>query len=61
MYRSHVVLGNDVISKCEIPSFVSDFVSVSSWIISKDSELSYSDVFGKEQTVLDDHNLLLVS
>ena len=51
MYRSHVVLGNDVISKCEIPSFVSDFVSVSSWIISKDSELFYSDVFGKEQSV----------
>ena len=33
-----VILGNDVLLKCKIPSFVSDFVSVSSWSDSDGSE-----------------------
>ena len=29
---AHVISGNDVLFKCDIPSFVSDFVSVTSWV-----------------------------
>ena len=27
-----IVLGNDALMKCKIPSFVADFVSVVSWV-----------------------------
>ena len=33
--RENVIVGNDALFKCSIPSFVSDFVSVQSW---QDSE-----------------------
>lgn len=29
--EEYVILGNDALLKCKIPSFVSDFVSVISW------------------------------
>jgi len=29
--QAHVIRGNDVIVKCDIPSFVTDFVTVISW------------------------------
>jgi len=29
--QAHVIRGNDVIVKCDIPSFVTDFVQVVSW------------------------------
>ena len=35
--RENVLLGNDVIIKCNIPSFVSDFVSIVAWIDSEGS------------------------
>ena len=34
-YPEDVILGNDAIMKCTIPSFVADFVSVQDW---EDSE-----------------------
>ena len=34
-FRENVILGNDVIFKCDIPSFMSDFVSVEAWIDSE--------------------------
>ena len=30
-HNQHVILGNSALLKCEIPSFVADFVSVVSW------------------------------
>ena len=33
--RESVIIGNDAIFKCSIPSFVSDFVSVDSWVDSE--------------------------
>ena len=30
--EEYVILGNDALMKCKIPSFVSDFVSVVSWV-----------------------------
>lgn len=29
---SHVIRGNDVLIKCDIPSFVVDFASIVSWV-----------------------------
>ena len=33
--QAHVIRGNDVLVKCDIPSFVTDFVSVQSWVDSE--------------------------
>ena len=32
LLKAFVIHGNDALLKCEIPSFVADFVSVESWI-----------------------------
>ena len=37
-----IITGNDAIFKCSIPSFVSDFVSVESWIDSEANSLGSS-------------------
>ena len=34
----HVILGNDALLKCKIPSYVTDFVSVLEWV--DESEIS---------------------
>lgn len=36
--EEYVLRGNSAILKCHIPSFVSEYVTVNSWIISEDSE-----------------------
>ena len=38
VHEIDVILGNSGLLKCEIPSFVIDFVTVSSWIDNKGSE-----------------------
>ena len=35
IFRESVIIGNDAIFKCSAPSFVSDFVSVDSWVDSE--------------------------
>ena len=46
--RESIIVGNDAIFKCSIPSFVSDFVSVESWIDSEANVLGSSTInFGK--------------
>lgn len=35
-WEEYVLRGNAAILKCQIPSFVSEYVSVTSWIISED-------------------------
>lgn len=37
----HVILGNDALIKCDIPSFVADFVSVTSWIDNEGNDLRH--------------------
>lgn len=37
-----IIIGNDAIFKCSIPSFVSDFVSVETWIDSESNSLHSS-------------------
>lgn len=41
--NEHVIKGNSAIMKCEIPSFVADFVAVDSWIDSNDQEYFRED------------------
>ena len=38
--KEHVIRGNSAIFKCVIPSFVADFVSVTSWI-TNDADVFY--------------------
>lgn len=35
-WEEYILRGNAAILKCQIPSFVSEYVSVASWIISED-------------------------
>lgn len=37
--NEYVIQGNDAIVRCTIPSFVSDFVSVASWVDSEGNEI----------------------
>ena len=41
-----VILGNDVVIKCNIPSFVADFLSVTAWVTSEGTEFQQSDMSG---------------
>ena len=34
--KEYVIVGNDAIMKCSIPSFVADFVTIVSWMTSED-------------------------
>ncbi len=36
--EEYVILGNDALLKCKVPSFVADFVSVAGWIDSEGNE-----------------------
>ena len=44
---AQVIVGNEVLLKCDIPSFVSDFVSVSDWVDSEGIMYSPSSTLGK--------------
>ncbi len=37
-HNAYVILGNDALLKCTIPSFVADFVSVSAWVSGQGEE-----------------------
>ena len=41
-----VILGNDALMKCEIPSFVSDFVSVNAWSDNEGNEFLTNARYG---------------
>ena len=45
-------MGNDALMKCQIPSLVSDLVSVDSWVDSKGNEFLKSDNFGNNNEKL---------
>ena len=46
MPEESVILGNDVVVKCNIPSFVADFVSVVGWVDSEGSTFLVSQKYG---------------
>ena len=47
VYKENVILGNDAIFKCQIPSFVSDLVTVESWVDSESKEIRMNSILGK--------------
>ena len=49
VFKENVVMGNDALMKCQIPSLVSDLVSVDSWVDSRGKELLKSDSFGNNR------------
>ena len=44
-------MGNDVLLKCNIPSFVSDFVAVTSWVDSEGMEFHMNSKYGNLEIV----------
>ncbi|CAM1309782.1 Uncharacterised protein at_DN0218, partial [Pycnogonum litorale] len=61
VYDEYVILGNTAVLKCNIPSYISDNVQVTAWIINKDHRISpgYAEVFrtGSRYSILNDGNL----
>lgn len=51
IFRENVISGNDALFKCSIPSFVSDFVSVQSWIDSEGGVTAFGS-FGNSCTLV---------
>ena len=45
VFDEQVILGNDVLLKCNIPSFQADFVSVESWVDSEGVSIQKSELF----------------
>ena len=43
VHNVHVIIGNSALVKCEIPSFVADFVNVISWTDNQGTEFFPSD------------------
>ena len=39
VHKEHVILGNDVLVACEIPSFVGDLVEVVAWVDSQGDQI----------------------
>lgn len=46
MVSEYVIRGNTAVLKCNIPSFVADFVKVEAWVASDGGEYLYSDDIG---------------
>ena len=44
--EEYIIRGNDAIIKCNIPSFVSDFVTVDSWVDSEGGEIFANNNIG---------------
>ena len=44
--EEYVITANDVLMKCNIPSFVADFVTVTSWVDSEGAEYLLNDKYG---------------
>ena len=37
-HETYVILGNDALLKCDVPSFVSDLVEISGWVDNQSNE-----------------------
>ena len=45
--NEHIILGNEAIFKCSIPSFVSDFVTVEAWLDNEAKSFELKNLYGK--------------
>lgn len=62
--EEYVLKGNSAILKCHIPSFVSEYVNVISWIIIEDDdelEVELNSVENVEGTSYFDHFIIFIS
>ena len=50
-HNEYIVLHNDALLKCNIPSFVADFVSVAGWVDSQGESYHPNDGLGNEVCV----------
>ena len=48
--EEYIIIGNDALMKCNIPSFVTDFVSVVNWEDSEGGLIFENDNFGNFET-----------
>ena len=46
VFKENVVMGNDALMKCQIPSLVSDLCSVDSWVDSNGNEILATEGYG---------------
>lgn len=46
MVSEYVIRGNTAVLKCNIPSFVADFVRVEAWVGSDNKEYTYTTDYG---------------
>lgn len=55
-YNTHaapeeIISGNDAVMKCSVPSFMSDFVDIVSWVDSEGSQFMAGLNYGKAATM----------
>lgn len=51
-HNVYAIRGNSVVVKCEVPSFVADFVSVIGWVDSENNNYDPNADYGNFKTVL---------
>ena len=56
-----VIIGNDVVIKCNIPSFVADFVSVTAWVTSEGTQFKPGHFNGKWVFLEENMSLYFIS
>ena len=44
--NEHIIMGNDALFKCSVPSFVSDFVSVHAWVDNEANSYEFDIING---------------
>ena len=50
--QEYVILGNAIVVKCEIPSFVADFVHVTGWLeVTSDQSFYYNENIGADTSL----------
>ncbi|CAB4056116.1 unnamed protein product [Lepeophtheirus salmonis] len=49
VFKTNVIKGNDALFKCVVPSFISDFLSVISWVDSEEKTILQQDVHAVNQ------------
>ena len=60
VFKENVMIGNDALFKCQIPSFVSDLVNIDSWIDSEGIEIRMNSVLGKDPLPLKKNVLVVI-
>ena len=60
VFKENVMIGNDALFKCQIPSFVSDLVNIESWIDSEGIEIRMNSVLGKDPLPLKKNVLVVI-